>query len=84
MAQLLIRRLDDAVHARLKERATAHGHSLEQEAREVLGAALARDDHRPREHLVDVAWELFGPDHGVQLELPRRTPARPGPDFSKR
>jgi plasmid stability protein len=43
MASLLIRKLDDALHARLKARALQHGRSLEEEVRETLRLALARD-----------------------------------------
>jgi antitoxin FitA len=41
MAQLTIRQLDDVVAARLRERAAAAGHSMEQEVREILSAACA-------------------------------------------
>ena len=41
MAQLIIRQLDDSVMARLRERATASGRSLEDEVRTILAAACA-------------------------------------------
>ncbi len=31
----------------------------------------------PSQHLVDLAVSLFGQEHGVELELPARTEARP-------
>ena len=43
MANLLIRKLDDTLHARLKAQARQHGRSLEEEVRETLRLALARD-----------------------------------------
>jgi antitoxin FitA len=43
MAQLLVRNLDDEVKARLRRRAARRGHSMEQEARDILRDAL-RDD----------------------------------------
>lgn len=43
MAQLTIRRLDDKVVARLRARAAVAGHSMEQEAREILEAATQTD-----------------------------------------
>ena len=43
MAQLLIRKLDDDVKARLKARAKTHGRSLEAEVRDVLEKAVAGD-----------------------------------------
>jgi plasmid stability protein len=41
MARLTIHHLDDLVAARLRERAVAAGHSMEQEVREILTAACA-------------------------------------------
>ncbi len=41
MAQVLVRNLDDAVVALLKQRAALHGNSLEQELRDILTAAAA-------------------------------------------
>lgn len=43
MAQVIIRNLDDDVVQRLKARARAKGHSLEQELREVVTAAARPD-----------------------------------------
>ena len=40
MSALVIPDLDDATLARLRERATSHGRSAEEEAREILAAAL--------------------------------------------
>ena len=39
MGQVLVRNLDDLVIAMLKTKAELHGHSLEQELREILTAA---------------------------------------------
>jgi hypothetical protein len=38
----------------------------------------------PREHLVDIARRLFGPEHGIELDIPPRgtEPERPAPAFS--
>ncbi len=43
MAQLLVRNLDDEVKARLRRRAARRGHSMEEEARDILRNAL-RDE----------------------------------------
>jgi plasmid stability protein len=84
MASLLIRNVDDALHARLKQRAAAHRRSLEEEARELLRSAVAHQDAAPEETLADLALRLFGPAHGVELDLQPRSAAddRPPPDFS--
>ena len=41
MAQILVRGLEDGIVARLKDRASAHGRSLESEARSILESAAA-------------------------------------------
>ena len=84
MPSLLIRNVDTALHARLKEHAAAHHRSLEEDARELLRIAVARQATAPQEHPVDVARRLFGPEHGVDLDLPLRGagPERAPPDFS--
>ena len=43
MATLIIRRLDDAVVARLRQRAAAAGRSMEQEVRDILTRAARPD-----------------------------------------
>jgi plasmid stability protein len=43
MAQLLVRHLDDDVKAKLQRRARRHGHSTEEEIREILRNAV-RDE----------------------------------------
>ena len=42
MAQLLVRKLDDSLVRKLKQRARAHGVSAEEEHRRILAEALAR------------------------------------------
>jgi len=84
MASVLIRNVDAGLHARLKARAAAHRRSLEEEARELLRAAIARQEAPPRENLAALARRLFGPEYGADLDLPPRG-AAPGslpPDFS--
>jgi antitoxin FitA len=47
MGQLIVRQLEDEMKARLKRRAARHGHSMEEEARDILRNALKneRDSH---------------------------------------
>jgi plasmid stability protein len=47
MAQLVVRNLDADVKERLRRRAARRGRSMEEEAREILRAAVARDDEVP-------------------------------------
>ena len=44
MAQLVVRNLDAEVKERLRRRAIRRGRSMEEEAREILRSAVARDD----------------------------------------
>ncbi len=84
MTSLLIRNVDAALHTPLKERGAANHRSLEEGARELLRAAVAQQATARRKHPVDVALRLFGPKHGVVLDIPPRgvAPGRAPPDFS--
>lgn len=55
MTSVLIRNVEETLHARLKARAAAHRRSLEEEARELLRAAIAREATPAREHLAALA-----------------------------
>ncbi|MDX1653893.1 MAG: hypothetical protein R3310_01645 [Candidatus Competibacteraceae bacterium] len=72
MANLSIRKLDDETVQRLRTRAARHGVSMEQEVRQILQQAVAAPDR-----LGDLALDLFGPTHGVDLELPSHRPHEP-------
>ena len=43
MATLVIRNVEDSLHAELKARAAVHGRSMEEEVRDVLRNAVAQD-----------------------------------------
>ena len=75
MGNLSVRRLDEETLARLRSRAARNGVSMEEEARRIL-----RDAVNAPERLGDLALEVFGRRHGVELELPARTPHDP-PDL---
>jgi plasmid stability protein len=78
MASITIRKIDDVVKTRLRVRAAEHGRSMEEEARCILREAL--DQEAPRT-LADLALEIFGPEHGVDLELPAPAKSREPPKF---
>ena len=84
VASLLIRNVDETLHARLKARAAANRRSLEEEAKELLRAGVARQKAPARENLAVLARRLFGPEHGAYLDLPPRgaAPKNTQPDFS--
>ncbi len=72
MPSLSVRRLDNETYERLRRRAENQGVSMEEEARRILKRAVAAP-----ERISDLAHELFGPAHGVTLELPPREPHEP-------
>jgi antitoxin FitA len=82
MASITIRRLDDAVKARLQLRAASHGRSMEEEAREILKAGL-RPNSAPRLNLADSIRRRFEPLGGVDLAIPPREAVRRPPPLSK-
>ncbi len=79
MASITIRNLDDDVKTRLRVRAAEHHRSMEEEARLILRDAVGRTaDSR---NLASIVRSHFGPDNGVDLELPPREPAREPSSF---
>lgn len=72
MASLSVRKLDDETLSRLRIRAAKHGVSMEEEARRILKEAVSAPDQ-----LGDLALRIFGPKHGIDLQLPERTPHEP-------
>lgn len=69
MSSLTIRKLDIPLKTLLRVQAAKNGHSMEQEAREILRAALTGAAHES-EHIVTRIMRRFGPDNGVELDLP--------------
>ena len=67
MASLSVRRIDDGTYERLRERAAAHGVSLEEEVRRILHRAVEAPDRSGQ-----LAVQCFGKAHGVELALPPR------------
>jgi len=81
MASITIRKLDEALKARLRLKAARHGRSMEEEARHILRAALAAKSSEPA-NLADAIRRRFAPLGGVELKLPRRRKLREPPSFS--
>ncbi len=71
MASITIRRLPEDTKRRLRIRAARNGRSMEQEARDLLEAALARTDAEP-ENLGEAIHRIFAPLGGVDLKIPPR------------
>ncbi len=81
MPSITIRKLDAQTKARLRVRAAHHSRSMEDEARNILRAALAGEATTPR-NLADAIRARFQPLGGIDLQLPARermrAPPKPG------
>ena len=82
MASIIIRRLDDAVKAKLRMRAAVHGRSMEEEAREILKAGLSAQ-RAPKLNFAESIRRHIEPIGGVELTLPRRDAVRRPPKFAR-
>ena len=80
MASITVRNLDEGLKRRLRIRAAENGRSMEQEAREILRAALD-GEAAPERGLGTAIHERFKPFGGVELEIPPRGPMREPPRF---
>jgi len=77
MASITIRRLEDATKERLRIRASQHGRSMEEEAREILKVALSGNGTAER-NLAASIRRRFAPLGGVDLaDVPREPMRRP-------
>ena len=79
MGTLTIRRLDPAVKERLRRRAAQHGHSMEEEVRQLLERTFRPEDEP--ENAFQALRRPFADVGGVDLELPERRPGRAPPSF---
>jgi len=68
-----------ALKERLRIRAAKHGHSMEEEARTILRRAVGGITGP---ELLNLSETLFGPNHGVELDLPSRAFERETPRFN--
>ncbi len=80
MASITIRDIDERLKARLRVQAAHHGHSMEEEAREILRSALSSGRSR-RASLVDAIRARVVPLGGVELELAPREAIREPPSM---
>jgi plasmid stability protein len=82
LASITIRNLDEPLKSRLRVQAAIHGRSMEEEARDILRAALNKDSRRPT-NLAAAIRARFAPLGGVDLPEVPREPMRKPPDFDK-
>ena len=81
MASITVRNLEESLKRRLRIRAAENGRSMEQEAREILRAALDADA-APPSNLGTAIHELFRPFGGVEMEITPREPMREPTQFN--
>jgi antitoxin FitA len=77
VATITIRDLDEALERKLRRRAARRNHSMGDEVRDILRAALAQE-RMSTENLADAIRRRIEPLGGVELSLPMREP----PDFA--
>jgi plasmid stability protein len=75
MASMTIRNIDEKLKARLRVQAARHGRSMEDEARDILRAALSMEVARAPT-LVDSIRARIEPLRGVELEIAPREAMR--------
>lgn len=75
MASMTIRNIDEKLKARLRVQAARHGRSMEDEARDILRAALSTEVARALT-LVDSIRARIEPLGGVELEIAPREAMR--------
>lgn len=78
MATMILRNLDDRLKQRLHVRAAAHGRSIEEEAHDILRAALAQEGEDGRS-LVEAIRARIEPLGGIDLPLAPREEIRDAP-----
>ncbi len=81
MACMTMRNLDDEIKIQLRLQAARHDRSMEDEARDILGTALAQSSVRPANLVQSIRSRLEG-DLGIDLEFLPREPIRLAPDFT--
>jgi antitoxin FitA len=81
MASLTIHNLEEPIKALLRIRAAHHGHSMEEEARQILRTALL-EDTQPSENLAESIQARFAKLGGVdELTTTPRESIRPLPEI---
>lgn len=82
MATLTIRDLDESLKRSLRMRAASRNRSMEEEARQILRAALL-ESPAPAKDLASRIRARFAGLGDVTLSVPQREPVRDPPNFEK-
>jgi antitoxin FitA len=81
MASITIRNLDEDIKRRLRIRAAEHGHSMEEEVRDVLRQSVGPAEGPGKQTLWQAIREIVEPMGGFELSIPAREPPREPPSF---
>ena len=82
MASITVRNLEEGLKRRMRIRAAENGRSMEQEARDILRAALDRESSMEKD-LASAIRARFEPLGGVELDLPPREPIPEPPQLDR-
>ena len=77
MAQLIVRNLEEDVKERLQRRAASHGHSMEEEVRDILRNAVTEENRPPRPLGTRLAARFAG--LGLDVAIPELRGGQPRP-----
>lgn len=80
MGSILIRNVDERLKQRLRLRAAKRGRSMEDEARDILKTALAKEAQAPKS-MYEAIRKRIEPLGGVDLPILPRDPLREPPKF---
>jgi antitoxin FitA len=69
MAQLVVRNIEDGVKARLQRRARRNGRSMEEEVRDILRAAVHKEESASEGGLGTEISKIFA-KHGLDSPIP--------------
>jgi antitoxin FitA len=70
MAQLVVRKLDENVKKRLRQRAKRRGHSMEAEIRDILSAAVEEKETREEGLGTFITRQFSGKGIGIDFDIP--------------
>lgn len=80
MASMTIRNIDEQLKSRLRVQAAHHGRSMEDEARDILRAALSTQEGG-QQSLIESIRSRISPLGGIDLTLPARETISERVDF---
>lgn len=82
MAQLVVRNLEEGLKARLRRRANQHGHSMEQEVRDILRNAVKAEGRTTMALGSRIRSRFAG--IGLEKEIPELRGQKPRPAVFKK